>query len=69
MEVVGEIHGAEVVSDTGSGLKEHGDELARRGEGMEVGLEEELEEDVIAKDVDDGGRGQGEVVVRDRGAT
>jgi len=44
--VAGEVHGVEVVNGAASGLKEHGDELAGGGEGAEVGLREELEEDV-----------------------
>ena len=48
--------------------------LPKRGEGMEVGPGEELEEDVVVKDVDKGGHGEvltievvvnGEVGVRD----
>lgn len=44
--VAGEVHGVEVVNGAASGLKEHGDEFAEGGEGAEVGLREELEEDV-----------------------
>ncbi|KAG5006434.1 hypothetical protein JHK85_024976 [Glycine max] len=64
--VVGEVHRAEVVGGAASVLKECGDELAR---GVEVGLGEELEEDMVEKDVDEGGRGEvvvnGEVGVED----
>lgn len=42
-------------------MKERGDELAGGREGTEVRLGEELEEDLVAKDVNEGG--EGEVVI------
>lgn len=56
-----EVHRAEVVDGAASGLKERGDELAGGREGTEVRLGEELEEDLVAKDVNEGG--EGEVVI------
>ena len=61
--VASEVHRAKVVGGTVNGLKEHGDELAGGEEGAEVEPVEELEEDVVAKDVGEGHWGQ--VVVND----
>lgn len=60
MRVADEVHETEVVGSTGGDLKKCGDELAK-GEGAKVGPRKELEEEVVAIGVDEGGRG--EVVV------
>lgn len=66
MGVAREVHGAEVVGGASGCLEERGDEFPGGGECAEVGPGEELEEDVVAEDVSEGGGGEvvaGEVVV------
>lgn len=50
-------------------INKRGDELVRRSEGMEVKPGEEVEKEVVAKDVDEGGWGEvvinGKVDIRD----
>lgn len=55
---VGDVYGAEVVGGAAGGLEESGDEFTGGREVLEVGPGEELEEDVVAEDVSEGGGGE-----------